>query len=110
MHLALNKPQPPGTLTAHSVPVPPHARAAVVAVAMEDRDAKNASLALRLGVEACFDGVNWSPMRWMDWQGNAGGSRPLLRWDFDPNHPPQRVRVVLDLPQPLAAGMALDFF
>lgn len=78
--------------------VPPGASQVTGVMVMSDIDAANTALGGDLAIEATFDGVTWRQMAAGSWQGGpprvAGDPppRPGVSWQWDPAHPPLRVR------------------
>lgn len=100
---------PPGTHALPSVPVPAGSRRAALGLVLSDRAAADPALAVRLVVEALFDGLHWEPVRPAEWVGGPGGTRPEVGWEFDRAHPPARVRLVVDVARPLAFDWKAEF-
>jgi hypothetical protein len=99
-----------GTFASASAAVPPGVSSATATADMPTAALADPGNTLRIGIEACFDGVTFRPMAWsLPWTGGPGQPAPALTWHFRADAPPQRVRAILENLTQVASGLTLTF-
>lgn len=99
-----------GTFVSADVAVPSGVSSVILAADMPTAELSDPTDTLKLGIEACFDGVNFRPMAWSPpWTGAKGRTAPTLTWPFNPASPPKFVRGVLVNVTQTIAGLTIAF-
>lgn len=99
-----------GTFTGASTGVPPGTSRVTYVADMDLVEIHDPTDTLRLGVEADF-GAGFRPMLWGPlWTGGTGQTAPSISWQYNADHPPLRVRPVLENITQVIAGVLTPAF